>query len=158
MSWWTSTGGPPSSTVGNNGDFAIRTDAPQGIYGPKALGVWPASPIPGTANVLTNLEMDNMFGTAAGQLIYRGPFAWQPLAIGSADAVLTPVSDVPRWGGLSALLDAVFGSVQGDILYRDMAAWKSLGPVPLIKSCHPAALRPIRLGPRVRRNIRLARL
>ena len=26
VSWWTSTGGPPANTVGNNGDFAVRLD------------------------------------------------------------------------------------------------------------------------------------
>ena len=46
VSWWTSTGGAPLNTVGSNGDFAIRLDAPYGIYGPKAAGVWPAGTPP----------------------------------------------------------------------------------------------------------------
>jgi hypothetical protein len=128
VSWWTSVGGPPLNTVGNNGDFAVRTDEPNGIYGPKALGVWPASPLPGTADVLTSSALDNTFGATEGELVYRGPLLWQGLGIGAAGTVLTPSGGVPAWEALSALLDAVFGNVQGDILYRDTAAWKTLAP------------------------------
>ena len=127
-SWWTSVGGPPLNTVGNNGDFAVRTDAPNGIYGPKAAGVWPATPIPGTANVLTSTELDNTFGATQGQIIYRGPALWQALGIGAANTLLTSSGLVPGWEGLSALLDAVFGAAQGDILYRDAALWEALAP------------------------------
>jgi hypothetical protein len=127
-SWWTSVGGPPLNTVGNNGDFAVRTDAPNGIYGPKAAGAWPANPIPGTADVLTSTSLDNTFGAVEGQLIYRGPTLWQALGIGAANTILTPAAGIPSWEGLSALLDAVFGAAQGDLLYRDAALWEALAP------------------------------
>jgi hypothetical protein len=127
-SWWTSVGGPPINTIGNNGDFAVRTDAPNGIYGPKAAGAWPANPIPGTADVLTSMSLDNTFGATEGQLIYRGPALWQALGIGATNAVLTPAGGVPSWEGLSALLDAIVGGVQGSVFYRAAAAWQALPP------------------------------
>lgn len=128
VSWWTSTGGPPLNTVGNNGDFAVRTDAPNGIYGPKALGAWPLTPIPGTADVITSASLDNTFGTTPGQLIYRGAAVWQTLAIGTVNAVFTPVSGVPAWEALLTLLDSVFGSTRGSVLYRGAGAWTQLPP------------------------------
>lgn len=127
-SWWTSTGGPPVNTVGNNGDFAVRLDEPNGIYGPKANGAWPANPVPGTADVLTSTALDNTFGTTEGALIYRGPALWQALEIGDANTLLTPVGGVPAWEGLSALLDAVFSTAQGSMLYRDASLWEALAP------------------------------
>lgn len=128
VSWWTSTGGPPLNTVGNNGDFAVRLDEPNGIYGPKANGAWPANPIPGTADVLTSTALDNTFGTAEGALIVRGPSVWQAVEIGGANTLLTSSGSLPGWEGVSALLDAVFGALQGDILYRDAALWQTLAP------------------------------
>jgi hypothetical protein len=128
VSWWTSIGGPPINTIGNNGDFAIRTDAPNGVYGPKVLGAWPTTPIPGTADVLTSTSLDNTFGTAEGDLIYRDAAVWKALGIGAVNTILTPVAGIPAWETLSVLLDAVFGSVQGDVLYRDVASWKALAP------------------------------
>lgn len=128
VSWWTSTGGAPLNTVGNNGDFAIRTDTPNGIYGPKAAGAWPASPIPGTADVVTSASLDNTFGTAPGDLIYRGAMLWAALAIGAPNNMLVSVGGLPAWAGLSALMDTVFGNTQGSILYRDAGVWNDLGP------------------------------
>lgn len=128
VSWWTAAGGPPLNTVGNNGDFAIRTDGPRGIYGPKSAGAWPASPIPGTVDTLSSATLDNTFGSVEGQLIVRGPAVWQPLAIGAEKTILTPIGSLPTWEALSVLLDAVFGVTQGSLLYRDVAAWGSLPP------------------------------
>lgn len=128
VSWWTSVGGPPANIVGNNGDFAIRTDAPNGFYGPKALGVWPATPIPGTADVITSVSLDNTFGATQGQLIYRGPAAWQALPVGTVSQVLTNNGTIPNWGGVSALLDTLFGSLQGSIFYRGAGTWSALSP------------------------------
>lgn len=128
VSWWTSAGGPPINTVGNNGDFAVRTDAPNGIYGPKAAGVWPAAPIPGTADVLTSSSLDNTFGTAQGDLITRGPVVWQALPIGPANSLLTSSGVLPQWQTLLTLLDTIFGTVQGSLLFRDAGAWNDLPP------------------------------
>jgi hypothetical protein len=127
-SWWTSTGGAPPNTVGNNGDFAIRTDTPNGIYGPKAAGAWPASPVPGTADVMSSATLDNTFGSVVGDLIYRDVTVWQALTIGAPSSVLVSLAGIPAWETLSALMDAVFGSVQGSILYRDAALWNDLSP------------------------------
>lgn len=126
-SWWTSTGAP-LNTLGNNGDFAVRLDAPNGIYGPKAAGAWPANPIPGTADVLTSTSLDNTFGTTEGAVIYRGPSAWQALEVGAAGTLVASSGAVPQWETLSTLLDTVFGGLQGSVLYRDVGLWQALPP------------------------------
>ena len=126
--WLTIAGGPPANTAGNDGDFAIRTDEPGGIYGPKTLGAWPATPIPGTTDVVSSTALDNTFGGAEGTTIYRGPAAWQGLSIGAEDAVLVSIGGVPAWDALSALFDTVFGAAQGSVLYRDALTWNDLPP------------------------------
>lgn len=128
VSWWTSAGGPPINTVGNNGDFAIRTDEPGGIYGPKAAGAWPANPLPGTTDIIGSAQLDLTFGSTEGALIYRGPTVWSALEIGAANTLLASSGTVPEWEGLSALLDAVFGTTQGSLLYRDVGLWEALAP------------------------------
>lgn len=127
-SWWTSTGGAPVNTVGNNGDFAVRMDEPNGIYGPKANGAWPADPIPGTADVITSTSLDNAFGAAEGAVIYRGPMVWEALEIGAENTVAVSSGGVPTWETMSALLDAVFSTAQGSLLYRDAGLWEALAP------------------------------
>lgn len=130
-SWWTSTGGPPLNTVGNNGDFAVRLDEPNGIFGPKAAGAWPAQPIPGTADVITSTSLDNTFGTAEGALIVRGADEWGALEIGAADTVLTSSAGIPTWLALSAVLDIVAGgnpSPMGSVLVRNNVGWVALVP------------------------------
>ena len=127
-SWYATVGGPPLNTVGNNGDFAIRTDEPGGIFGPKAAGAWPASPIAGTTDLLTSTTLDLTFGGVKGNLIYRGTAVWQALVIGAPNALIASVGSVPTWESLSTLMDAVFGSTQGSILYRDVALWNAIGP------------------------------
>ena len=122
VSWWTTAGGAPLNTVGNDGDFAIRTDEPGGIYGPKAVGAWPANPLPGTTDVLGTI------GSTEGDTLYRGVSLWEALAIGPANSVMVSTGVIPAWELLSALLDSVFSNVQGSILYRDVAAWEALGP------------------------------
>lgn len=128
VSWWTSTGGPPLNTVGNNGDFAIRTDEPGGIYGPKAAGAWPATPVPGTTDIIGSTQLDLTFGTTEGNLITRGPAVWQSLGVGALNTLMVSSGALPTWQTLSVLMDAVFGSVQGSILYRDAALWNDLAP------------------------------
>lgn len=128
VSWWTSTGGPPLNTVGANGDFAIRLDTPYGIYGPKALGAWPATPIPGSADVITSTALDNTFGNARGSVIKRGVAVWEALALGPANSFLGSDGSDPLWIGLSALMDTVFGNAQGSILYRAAGGWNDLPP------------------------------
>jgi hypothetical protein len=128
VSWRTSTGGPPLNTVGNNGDFAVRLDEPNGIYGPKAAGAWPANPIPGTADVITSTALDNTFGVTAGALITRGVAAWQALELGAANTVLASIGGLPVWEGLSALFDIVFGAVEGALLVRGASTWGEVPP------------------------------
>lgn len=128
VSWWTANGGPPSNTVGNNGDFSFRLDAPFGAYGPKALGAWPLAPIPGTADVITSTSLDNTFGTTPGALIVRGAAAWQALEAGAPDTILSAIAGSPTWENLSSLLDLFFGAAQGSILYRDAGLWEALAP------------------------------
>jgi hypothetical protein len=128
VSWWTTTGGAPSNTVGANGDFAVRTDAPYGIYGPKALGTWPATPIPGTVDIVTSASLDNAFGSTPGNILRRGTVNWEALAVGSAGQVLSPVAGLPEWSTISTLLDLLFGNLQGSILYRDAGLWDALPP------------------------------
>jgi hypothetical protein len=121
VSWWTSTGGPPLNTVGNNGDFAIRTDSPGGFYGPKVAGAWPVTPIPGTVDTVTSTSLDNAFGATPGQIIRRGAAAWEALAIGAANQLLSVAAGLPEWATLSALMDTLFGTAQGSVMYRDAA-------------------------------------
>lgn len=128
VSWWTSTGGPPLNTVGSNGDFAIRLDTPYGVYGPKAAGAWPATPIPGSADVLTSTSLDNTFGTTRGQLIARGPAIWQALAVGAPGTFLATDGTDPLWATLTSLLDSLFTNVRGSILFRGAASWDDLPP------------------------------
>jgi hypothetical protein len=128
VSWWTSTGGPPLNTVGNDGDFAIRDDAPYGIYGPKAAGAWPADPIPGTADVITSASLDNTFGTAEGVLLTRGPAVWEVIPAGAADTLLVSDGTAPGWLTLTVLLDTLFTNVQGSMLFRNATEWTDLPP------------------------------
>lgn len=128
VSWWTSAGGPPLNTVGSNGDFAIRLDAPYGIYGPKAAGAWPAAPIPGTTDAVTSTSLDNLFGSTRGSMIKRGAAAWDALAIGTANQLLGTDGTDPVWFTLNTLLDTLFTNVRGSILFRGAAGWDDLPP------------------------------
>jgi hypothetical protein len=128
VDWWTTTGGAPLNTVGHNGDYAIRTDTPNGIYGPKAAGAWPADPIPGTADVVTSEALDNTFGNGVGSLITRGATEWAGLPVGFDGDLLTVAAGLPVWVTLSILMDAVFSNVQGSVLFRNAAGWSDLPP------------------------------
>lgn len=128
VSWSTTVGGPPLNTVGNNGDYAIRTDVPGGVYGPKAAGAWPANPLPGTTNTIESAALDNTFGNVEGTLIYRDVLLWQALAIGGANTLLFSNGAKPGWETLSTLMDAVLGSARGDILFRNATQWTALAP------------------------------
>jgi len=127
-SWFTVTGGAPANIVGNNGDFAIRTDEPGGIYGPKTAGAWPVSPIPGTTDIIGSTQLDQTFGGAEGTLIVRGPAVWEGLPVGADGQLLYAIGALPAWIGLSPLIDSLFGSVQGSFLYRGATDWEVLAP------------------------------
>lgn len=127
-SWWTSTGGPPLNTVGNDGDFAIRLDGVGGMYGPKFAGAWPLDPIPGSTNTIDQTAMDQTFGNVPGNIIYRDATDWVSLAIGSNGTILAPFAGLPAWRTLTALLDADFSTLRGSILFRGAAAWQAIGP------------------------------
>lgn len=128
VSWWTAAGGPPINTVGNDGDYALRTDEPGGIYGPKVAGAWPAQPLPGTTDTIGSTQLDVTFGTATGNLIYRDVAAWHALPIGAESSLMIASGSRPLWATLSALLDTVIGNVRGDIMFRGAAAWQVLAP------------------------------
>ena len=118
----------PANTVGNNGDFFILTIEPGGIYGPKTLGAWPATPLPGTTDLISSQTFDLTFGNTEGSIIYRGPATWGVLPIGTDDQVLISIGGVPAWFGVSALLDTLFGSAVGDILCRNASGWGAVPP------------------------------
>lgn len=128
VSWWASTGGAPANTVGNNGDFAVRTDQPGGIYGPKALGAWPTTPLPGTTTGFVSGDLDAAFGPQQGNILYRDALLWKALAIGAANTLMVSSGTAPLWETLSALMDATFGAARGDVLYRGGAGWTALPP------------------------------
>lgn len=128
VSWRTTEGGPPLNTVGNDGDFAIQTDEPGGIYGPKAAGVWPADPIPGTTDIIGSRQLDLSFGATEGLMIYRGSVAWQSLPIGDEEMLLSVRAGIPQWRMLTSLFDDILGGVQGDIIYRGVDTWQILAP------------------------------
>lgn len=128
IAWWTSTGGPPANTVGNNGDLAIRLDQPGGIFGPKVAGAWPTVPLPGTTTAFISDDLDNAFGAQDGNMLYRGAAAWQALTIGIANTLMVSSGTAPFWQSLSTLLDAYFGGTKGTIIYRDTSTWQPLPP------------------------------
>jgi hypothetical protein len=127
--------GAPSNLIGNNGDLAIRQDAPGGIYGPKVGGSWPADPLPGTSYSQISDFLD-FLGTTQGDIVYRGASAWEVLTPGTAGQVLQSggAAANPSWTAQSsfvlnsAAVDAAFGNTQGDILVRNATVWTVLGP------------------------------
>ncbi len=126
--------GAPSDLIGRNGDIALRTDAPGGIYGPKAAGVWPADPMPGTSYSQISSFLD-VLGTTQGDIVYRNASAWVVLPPGTSGQVLQSggAAANPSWTSNayvlnSAKVDAAFGSTQGDILYRNATVWTVLAP------------------------------
>lgn len=129
VSLLTTAGGPPANITGNNGDFAIRTDEPGGVYGPKAAGVWSGVPLPGTTDIVSSAQLDLTFGNAEGSLIVRGPAVWQALPIGGLNKLIVSNGLLPVWESLSPLMDAVIGATgQGSVVYRDAVFWQALGP------------------------------
>jgi hypothetical protein len=134
VSWFATTGGAPLNTVGNNGDFAIRTDSPGGIYGPKANGAWPSTPLPGTSYSEISAALDYAFGNPAqGSVLFRGAAGWQVLAPGTNGYTLTSGGSGanPSWTSLSntvnsAAFDSSFGNTVGNIVYRAGGGWQSL--------------------------------
>jgi hypothetical protein len=89
--------GAPAPGLGSNGDWAFRTDEPGGIYGPKAGGVWPPNPIPGTSNSQISAMLDYL-GSTPGSILYRGPAGWLTLPPGTDGYVLqTHGASPPTW-------------------------------------------------------------
>lgn len=128
VSWWTAAGGPPLNTVGNDGDFSVRTDEPGGIYGPKVLGAWPVDPLPGTTDIIGSDQLDLTFGATPGLIIYRGPTEWEALPIGADNRILASDGTAPLWHTFTALFDELFGDAQGSLLYRGAGLWAAIGP------------------------------
>jgi hypothetical protein len=127
-SWYETTGGPPLNTVGLDGDFAIRTDEPGGIYGPKAAGAWPADPLPGTVDLISSAQLDATFGDLPGMMLVRGVANWEALPVGTPEEFLTVNGAAPDWRSLYAMFDLLFSNVRGSILYRSGPAWLALPP------------------------------
>jgi hypothetical protein len=121
--------GVPDNAIGRNGDFYIRTDAPGGVYGPKAAGMWPADPLPGTSYSQISAFLD-FLGTAQGDIVYRNASAWVVLPPGTAGNILATggAGANPAWTTLNATLDTAFGGTQGSILYRNATVWTTLAP------------------------------
>ncbi len=125
--------GVPSNSIGANGDYALRLDAPGGMYGPKAAGAWPADPLPGTSYSQISAFLD-FLGSTQGDIVFRGASGWEVLAPGTVGEVLTSggAAANPSWSAgfvlNSAAVDAAFGSTQGDILYRNSTVWTVLAP------------------------------
>lgn len=123
--------GPPSNSIGKNGDYAFRLDPPGGIYGPKANELWPAQPFPGTSYSQISQFLD-WLGTAQGDILFRGSVGWTVLMPGTAGQSLKTggVNGNPFWGsGVSSTdLDTLFGGVHGSIIYRGISAWGALVP------------------------------
>ncbi len=125
--------GVPSNSIGVNGDYALRIDAPGGIYGPKAGGSWPIEPLPGTSYSQISAFLD-FLGSTQGEVVFRGASGWAVLAPGTVGEVLTTggAGANPSWAAgfvlNSAAVDAAFGSTQGDILYRNATVWTVLAP------------------------------
>lgn len=113
-----------------------------------------AAPVPTTLSLL----WDHVFGSAQGNILYRGASAWLALAPGTTGQILTTggAGAVPSWqnaptsGGniangqilsnitghtavpsgntLSAIFDAILSSSQGSVIYRTNSGWVALAP------------------------------
>lgn len=123
----------PANTVGNNGDFFILTASPGGVYGPKAAGAWPATPVAGTGYANFSAGFDYAFANTQGAILYRGASSWAALAPGTAGNVLATggTGQNPYWTNLSSTasssaLDTAFGSTVGSMLYRSSIGWTAL--------------------------------
>lgn len=140
--------GIPTDDIGKDGDYAIRLDAPGGIYGPKAGGHWPAQPIPGTSYIQISAFLD-WLGSTQGEIVYRGSTAWTVLQPGTVGQVLKTggPSANPSWGSAAVTspdFDILFGGVQGSVIYRGLSVWSSLPPTTngFVLTTHGAAANP----------------
>jgi hypothetical protein len=142
------TGGPITST----GTVALAA-IPSGNVLANTSGS-SAAPVPTTVSLL----LDTVFGSARGDVLYRGASGWASLAPGTSGQVLTTAGAAsdPSWqnaptsGGsianlnllanisgaaavpigntLSAIFDAVLSSSRGSIIYRTNSGWVALAP------------------------------
>lgn len=113
-----------------------------------------AAPIPTTVSLL----LDTVFGSARGDVLYRGASAWAALAPGTSGQFLStggsagdpswqnaPTSGgsipnlrilanvsgsaaVPSGNTLSAIFDAILSSSRGAVIYRTNSGWVALAP------------------------------
>jgi hypothetical protein len=122
--------GVPNNATGSNGDWAFRLDPPGGVYGPKAGGVWPANPVPGSSYSQISAFLD-FLGSTQGSLVYRDATAWMTLLPGAAGQLLRsggPGAN-PLWTAMSTTdFDALFGAAQGSVIYRSATGWVGLPP------------------------------
>lgn len=126
VSWYTTAVSPPSNVIGLDGDFAIVTIEPGGIYGPKLAGAWPAQPLPGTTDIIGSTQLDQSFGAVPGNMIYRDGTGWHGLPLGVPNTVLASVGGVPAWDAITTLLDVLFSNARGSILFRGAGGWAAL--------------------------------
>jgi hypothetical protein len=126
---WAVTGIPPNTT-GTNGDYAIRLDAPGGIYGPKASGAWPAQPVPGSSYSQISAFLD-FLGVTQGSVLYRDAAAWKTLAPGSAGMLLhtNGAGANPSWSSITNTdFNLAFPASQGSVIYKGATDWTVLAP------------------------------
>jgi len=131
---WTGAGAP-GNTLGVNGDLYIRTDAPGGIYGPKANGAWPAAAIIATSWETLSQGLDYAFGDTQGSVLYRdnGANGWRSLPPGGNGYLLASsgAGGNPQWVSPAQVLsssafDSAFGAAEGDMIYRGPSVWQAL--------------------------------
>ena len=142
------TGGPITST----GTVALAAIANGNVLANTSGSS--AAPIPTTVSLL----LDSVFGSARGDVLYRGASGWVALVPGTSGQILTTGGSAadPSWqnaptsGGsinngqilsniaghtavaigntLSAVFDAVLSSSRGSVIYRTNSGWVALAP------------------------------
>jgi hypothetical protein len=142
------TGGPITST----GTLALAAIANGDVLANTSGSS--AAPIPTTVSLL----LDSVFGSARGDVLYRGASGWTALVPGTSGQILTTGGSAadPSWqnaptsGGsigngqiisnitghtavasgntLSAIFDAILSSSRGSVIYRTNSGWVALAP------------------------------
>jgi hypothetical protein len=142
------TGGPITST----GTLSLAAIASGNVLANTSGSS--AAPIPTTVSLL----LDTVFGSARGDVLYRGVSAWVALAPGTSGQFLAtggaagdpswqnaPTSGgsvpnlrilanisgsaaVPTGNTLSAIFDAILSSARGSVIYRTNSGWVALAP------------------------------
>jgi hypothetical protein len=142
------TGGPITST----GTLALAAIANGNVLANTSGSS--AAPIPTTVSLL----LDTVFGSARGDVLYRGSTGWAALTPGTTGQILTtggttadpswqnaPITGastpnlrivanisgsaaVPTGNTLSAIFDAILSSARGSVIYRTNTGWTALAP------------------------------